>query len=107
MNNEILITNKDCDKLLRAHDGDCALLFLWHAATGSSDLEQAAGDLCMTPASLSHPLSLLLPCPLLRFPLRQPPLRQLLPLLPLLLKDSKRKNCLLLPMSSRSIRQKR
>ena len=48
MNNEILITNKDCDKLLRAHDGDCALLFLWHAATGSSDLEQAAGDLCMT-----------------------------------------------------------
>ena len=48
MNNEILITNKDCDKLLRAHDGDCALLLLWHAATGSSDLEQAAGDLCMT-----------------------------------------------------------
>ncbi len=48
MNNEILITNIDCDKLLRAHDGDCALLFLWHAATGSSDLEQAAGDLCMT-----------------------------------------------------------
>ena len=42
------ISASDVDALLRAHDGDCALLCLWCARTGSRDLERAARDLCMT-----------------------------------------------------------
>jgi DnaD/phage-associated family protein len=42
------ISASDVDVLLRAHDGDCALLCLWCARTGSRDLERAARDLCMT-----------------------------------------------------------
>lgn len=54
MKNEILITNKDAEALLRAHDGDCALLYLWHCLTGSHDHEQAAADLCMTLAQVQN-----------------------------------------------------
>ena len=48
MKNDILIKNEQIQQLLHAHDGDCALLYLWHLSTGSSDLERAAGDLFMT-----------------------------------------------------------
>ena len=40
------------DALLRAHDGDCALLALWLARSRDRDLERAAGDLCMTRAQV-------------------------------------------------------
>ncbi len=46
------ISSSDLEKLLRAHDGDCALLYLWIAYTGKHDLECAAGDLCMTRAQI-------------------------------------------------------
>ena len=48
MNNELLIKTEDAEQILHAHDGDCALLYLWSVFTRSSDLEQAAGDLFMT-----------------------------------------------------------
>ena len=43
-----LISCSDAHALILAHDGDCALLYLWIALTGSRDYEQAARDLCMT-----------------------------------------------------------
>ncbi len=43
-----LITVSAAERLLRAHDGDCALLYLWFHLSGSQDPEKAAGDLCMT-----------------------------------------------------------
>ncbi len=48
MKNELLIKIEDAEQILHAHDGDCSLLYLWSLFTGSSDLEQAAGDLFMT-----------------------------------------------------------
>ena len=54
MKNEFLITMKDGEALLRAHDGDCALLYLWQAFTGSRDHELAAADLCMTLAQVQN-----------------------------------------------------
>ena len=42
------ISVRDADRLLAAHDGDMALLFLWMRRRGSSDLERAARDLCRT-----------------------------------------------------------
>ena len=48
MNHELLIKTEDAEQILHAHDGDCALLYLWSVFTGSNDLEQAAGDLFMT-----------------------------------------------------------
>lgn len=47
-----LISPDEAEKLLRAHDGDCALLFLWLASTGSQDKERAAAELCMTMAQV-------------------------------------------------------
>ena len=47
-----LISRSDAQALILAHDGDCALLHLWTALTGSRDLEQAARDLCMTRAQV-------------------------------------------------------
>lgn len=46
------ISSSDLEKLLRAHDGDCALLYLWTVFTGKQDLECAARDLCMTRAQV-------------------------------------------------------
>ena len=43
-----LISSSAADKLLEAHDGDLALLYLFMQRTGSFDLEQAAGRLCRT-----------------------------------------------------------
>ena len=34
------------DRLIAAHDGDVALLYIYLARTGSRDLERAAHDLC-------------------------------------------------------------
>ena len=42
------ISVRDADRLLSAHDGDMALLFLWMRRHASSDLERAARDLCRT-----------------------------------------------------------
>lgn len=36
------------DKLIQAHDGDMALLYIWMKQRSSTDLKQAARDLCMT-----------------------------------------------------------
>ena len=43
-----LISNQALDKLLDAHDGDLALLYLFIRRTGCRDLEQAAGRLFKT-----------------------------------------------------------
>ena len=48
MKNEFLIKTEDIEQILHAHDGDCALLYLWSVFSGSNDLEKAAGDLFMT-----------------------------------------------------------
>ena len=50
--NDNLISRSDAQALILSHDGDCALLHLWMALTGSKDLEQAARDLCMTRAQV-------------------------------------------------------
>lgn len=43
-----LISPQDADKLIRAHDGDVALLYIFRALTGSADKESAAKALCRT-----------------------------------------------------------
>ena len=43
-----LISPTAADKLISAHDGDLALLYLFMLSRGSRDLEQAAGELCRT-----------------------------------------------------------
>ena len=43
-----LISPAAADKLIAAHDGDLALLYLFVQRTGSRDLEKAAGELCRT-----------------------------------------------------------
>ena len=45
---ENYISDADADRLLAAHDGDMALLFLYRLRTGISDKEQTARDLCRT-----------------------------------------------------------
>lgn len=45
---ENLIAPAAADKLLAAHEGDLALLYLFMQRRGSADLEQAAGELCRT-----------------------------------------------------------
>ena len=40
--------SRDAEKLIRAHDGDVALLYLYYLHTGSRDGEQAARELCRT-----------------------------------------------------------
>ena len=59
-----LISVSEAKALLLAHDGDCALLYLWFAVTGSRDYERAARDLCMTRAQVdiaAEKLSRMLP----------------------------------------------
>lgn len=46
------ISDRDVDRLLAAHDGDMALLFLWMRRHGRADPEAAAGDLCRTLAEV-------------------------------------------------------
>lgn len=43
-----LISTAAADKLLAAHDGDLALLYIFMQRTGCRDLERAAGELCRT-----------------------------------------------------------
>jgi len=43
-----LISPQDADKLIRAHDGDVALLYIFRSLTGSADKESAANALCRT-----------------------------------------------------------
>ena len=43
-----LISPQAADKLIRAHDGDVALLYIFRALTGSEDRESAAKALCRT-----------------------------------------------------------
>lgn len=45
---EFNISVSAVQELLRAHDGDVALLWLWKLAAGGAPLENAARDLCMT-----------------------------------------------------------
>ena len=49
-----LITVSAAEKLIRSHDADCALLYLWQCLRGSSDKELAAGELCMTRAQIDN-----------------------------------------------------
>lgn len=42
------ISAASADKLISAHDGDVALLYIYLARTGTRDMEQAAHDLCRT-----------------------------------------------------------
>ena len=44
------------EPLIRAHDGNCALLYLWHLARGSTDAEAAALELCMTRSEVDSSL---------------------------------------------------
>ena len=50
--NDNLISRSDAQALIFSHDGNCALLHLWIALTGSRDYERAARDLCMTRAEI-------------------------------------------------------
>ena len=43
-----LISTAAADKLIAAHDGDLALLYIFMQRTSSRDLERAAGELCRT-----------------------------------------------------------
>lgn len=45
---ENLISPAAADRLISAHDGDLALLYIFMQRTGSADLEKAAGELCRT-----------------------------------------------------------
>lgn len=45
--------NFTADKLIAAHDGDVALLYIYLLRTGSEDLESAARDLCRTMGEVS------------------------------------------------------
>ena len=45
--------NFTMDKLIAAHDGDVALLYIYLLRTGSEDLESAARDLCRTMGEVS------------------------------------------------------
>lgn len=51
---ENFISSQAAEMLIRSHDGDCALLYLWEALRKSSDREQAAGELCMTRAQIDN-----------------------------------------------------
>ena len=43
-----IISAQDADRLIAAHDGDMALLYIYRLRTGITDTERTAGDLCMT-----------------------------------------------------------
>lgn len=45
---ENIISDAEADRLITAHDGDMALLYIYRLRTGVTDAERTAGDLCMT-----------------------------------------------------------
>ena len=49
-----LISPSAADRLIAAHDGDLALLYLFVQRTGSHDLENAAGALCRTLSEMQN-----------------------------------------------------
>lgn len=50
---DFFVQNSIADKLISAHDGDIALLYIYISATGCTDMEQAAHDLCRTMKEIS------------------------------------------------------
>lgn len=48
-----LISETAVDRLIAAHDGNVALLYLWIVRRGSFDAERAAGELCLTLSEVS------------------------------------------------------
>lgn len=46
--NNIQINSNTASKLITAHDGDCALVFIWSMINKNPDHEKAALDLCLT-----------------------------------------------------------
>lgn len=48
-----LISPAAADKLIHAHDGDVALLYIYYLRSGSTDPEQAAAELCRTMSEIS------------------------------------------------------
>ena len=46
--NSIIISPQAADRLIAAHDGDVALLYIYRLRTGCTGHEQAARDLCRT-----------------------------------------------------------
>ena len=49
---ENLTHREAAEILIGAHDGDCALLYIWKTARNSSNQENAARDLCLTMAQI-------------------------------------------------------
>lgn len=47
------ISSADADKLIAAHDGDVALLYIYYSRSGCTDRERAAHDLCRTLKEIS------------------------------------------------------
>ena len=47
------ISSAIADKLISAHDGDVALLYIYMARRGGHDLDAAARDLCRTMGEIS------------------------------------------------------
>ena len=47
------IPPEDARRLISAHDGNVALLYIWQSVNGHFDAEAAAGDLCMTAGEVS------------------------------------------------------
>ena len=48
-----IIAPSAADRLIAAHDGDVALLYIYITRTGCTDMERAAGDLCRTMQEIS------------------------------------------------------
>lgn len=48
-----LISQENADKLIRAHDGDVALLYIWLERNGEFNAEKAARELCRTSAEIA------------------------------------------------------
>ncbi len=51
-NMQNLIPNTAADKLISAHDGDVALLYIWLCRNGKFDADRAASELCRTLAEI-------------------------------------------------------
>lgn len=48
------IPHADADKLIAAHDGDMALLYIWLSGNGCFDADRAARELCRTEAEVKN-----------------------------------------------------
>lgn len=48
-----LISGSDCEKLIDAHDGDVALLYIWLSRRGRFDADDAARELCRTSSEIA------------------------------------------------------